>query len=197
MSSPVVSVVVIFLNAESFLNQALQSVAGQTFRDWELILVDDGSTDASASIAQGWCEAEPHRIRLLRHPDGANCGMSASRNLGLRHASGEFVAYLDADDVWEPQALQQRVDEMRRHPSVPMIFGPSLYWSSWSAPTQADRQQQLGLAVGTVHEPPALACHFLLHSEATPQLGTALFRRVQLVDATRRSVPCTKTRYWR
>jgi glycosyltransferase involved in cell wall biosynthesis len=182
MSTPVVSVVIIFLNADAFLEAAIQSVHDQSFAEWELILVDDGSRDASASIARKWTEREPHRIRLLQHPGGANCGMSASRNLGLQHATGQFVAYLDADDVWERSALRERVDEMRRYPQAAMIFGPALYWWSWSASSQhRDRQQPLEPIVDQLHQPPALVRQFVVHSELTPSVGTVLYRRDCLV----------------
>src|SRR5206468_2884667 len=82
-AAPTVSVVVIFLNAERFLDEAIQSVMGQTYPHWELLLVDDGSTDGSSAIARGYTERQPNRVRYLEHPGHRNAGMSASRNLGL------------------------------------------------------------------------------------------------------------------
>src|SRR4051812_33913704 len=94
---PRVSVVMIFLDAEEFIREAIQSVADQTVDSWELLLVDDGSTDGSTEMALRYLAEDPARIRLLHHPGGVNRGMSASRNLGLREARGEFVTFLDAD----------------------------------------------------------------------------------------------------
>ena len=85
-SSPEVSVTIIFLDEERFLAEAVESVLAQSYTNWELLLVDDGSTDRSTEIARGYALANPDRIRYLEHPGHANRGMSASRNLGVRSA---------------------------------------------------------------------------------------------------------------
>ena len=89
---PRVSVIVVFFDDERFLAQAIESVAAQEFTDWEMLLVDDGSTDGSTAIAKSWVELQPSKIRYLEHPDHQNRGISATRNLGLRESRGEFVA---------------------------------------------------------------------------------------------------------
>src|SRR5262245_11303167 len=109
MSDRTVSAIIIFLNEERFLAEAVESVFAQDFRDWELLLVDDGSTDGSAGLATGFARNHPDRVRYLRHADRGNHGMSASRNLGLSHARGQFVGFLDADDVWVPNKLSEQV----------------------------------------------------------------------------------------
>jgi glycosyltransferase involved in cell wall biosynthesis len=100
---PAVSVIVCFLNEERFLAEAVESVLGQSFTDWELILVDDGSTDGSSAIARGLAATSPDRIACIDHADHRNLGLSASRNAGLSHARGRYVAFLDADDAWLPR----------------------------------------------------------------------------------------------
>src|SRR5829696_5818924 len=135
-----VSVVVIFKDAEDFLEEALESVRGQTFRQWDLILVDDGSRDRSTQIARRYSEQVPGRIRYFEHDGHANRGMSASRNLGIANATGEFVSLLDADDVLLPTALEEQVRVLRSHPSAGMVYGPLEYWYSWTgAPEDATR----------------------------------------------------------
>src|ERR671930_538107 len=99
-NQPLVSVVVIFLNAERFLQEAIESVFAQTYPAWELLLVDDGSSDESTAIAQCYAAHHAGQVRYLEHPRHANRGMSASRNLGIRHAHGAYIAFLDADDIW-------------------------------------------------------------------------------------------------
>jgi len=120
---PLVSVVAIFLNGERFLDEAIQSVIAQSYPHWELLLVDDGSTDGSSALARAWAEREPHRVRYLEHPGHRNHGMSASRNLGLHHARGEYLALLDADDVWLPGKLARQVEILQAHPGVGLLFG--------------------------------------------------------------------------
>jgi glycosyltransferase involved in cell wall biosynthesis len=86
VTSPRVSVICIFLDEERFLREAIDSVVAQDFTDWELLLVDDGSRDASTGIARDYATAMPDKVRCLEHSDHANRGMSAARNLGLAHA---------------------------------------------------------------------------------------------------------------
>src|SRR5207248_3034632 len=106
---PLVSVVLIFYNAQAFLDETVQSVFAQKYKNWELILVDDGSTDGSTDIARRFADDNPERVRCLEHPSHTNCGASASRNLGVREARGQLIALLDADDVWLPHKLAQQV----------------------------------------------------------------------------------------
>ena len=111
-----VSCIVIFLNEERFLAEAIDSVLAQTHESWELLLVDDGSTDGSAAIAREFAERHPDRVRYLRHPGRANLGMSAARNLGLAHARGRYVGFLDADDAWLPGQAAEQVEILDSRP---------------------------------------------------------------------------------
>lgn len=99
-SKPPVTIITIFFNEEKFLQQAVESVFSQTYDNWELVLVDDGSTDASTQIALGYSQQFPDKIRYFDHDNHQNRGMSASRNLGIRNARGEYITFLDADDCF-------------------------------------------------------------------------------------------------
>src|ERR1700752_2947232 len=96
-SAPLVSAIIIFLNEERFLAEAIGSVIGQSHANWELLLVDDGSTDRSTAIAREHAARMPDRIRYYEHEAHANRGMSAARNLGLDHARGRYIGFLDGD----------------------------------------------------------------------------------------------------
>jgi glycosyltransferase involved in cell wall biosynthesis len=115
-----VSVVIIFHNEECYLSKAVESVRAQTYPHWEMLLVDDGSSDASPGIARRLAEENPQQIRVLMHPGGVNRGMSASRNLGLVNARGEYVAFLDADDEYLPERLQRHVEVLAAYPDIQM-----------------------------------------------------------------------------
>ena len=106
---PAVSVVTPVWNAEGTLGEAVASLRAQTRGDWEMLLVDDGSTDGSRALAERLAAGEP-RIRLLGWPD--NRGAAAARNAGIRAARGRFIAFLDADDLWWPQKLAVQVGYM-------------------------------------------------------------------------------------
>ena len=177
---PLVSVVAIFLNAERFLDEAIRSVFAQTYERWELLLVDDGSSDGSTAIARGWAEREPERVRYLEHPGHRNEGMSASRNAGLRQARGEYLALLDADDVWLPEKLTRQVTILQAHPEVALLYGAPLYWFGWTAqPEDGGRDYviDLKLPADRVYEPATLLVPFLRRQAPTPCPSDVLVRR--------------------
>jgi glycosyltransferase involved in cell wall biosynthesis len=129
---PLVSVIMIFMNARDFIAQAIESVCGQTRPDWELVLVDDGSSDGSRQIAAAHAGRDPARIRLYEHPDRANRGTGPSRNLGMQMARGTYLCFLDADDVYEPQRLERPLALMEADPTLGVVLTHELYWRSWS-----------------------------------------------------------------
>lgn len=130
-AAPRVSVVIIFYNSERFLAEAVESVLAQEYRDFELLLVDDGSGDGSSEIARDYARRQPGQVRYLEHPGHENRGMSATRNLGVSQSRGEFVALLDSDDVWRPEKLREQVAIMDRYPRVEALCGTARYWGSW------------------------------------------------------------------
>src|ERR1700712_1426421 len=99
---PRISVVVPVYNVELYLETCLESIAGQTFRDLEVVMVDDGSTDGSAAIAQRFVDRD-ERFRLVTQPNG---GLSKARNTGTDAATGEFLAFVDSDDYLAPNAYE-------------------------------------------------------------------------------------------
>ena len=105
-------------NAAATLGAAVASVRAQTLPDWELLIVDDGSTDGSQALAARLAAEEP-RIRLLGW--GARRGAAAARNAGIREGRGRFFAFLDADDLWRPEKLQVQIGYMERT-GVPFSF---------------------------------------------------------------------------
>lgn len=130
-SGPLVSVIMIFWNAEKFLQEAIHSVLNQTLQDYELLLVDDGSTDNSSVLAQQWADID-QRIRLLAHPGRQNRGTGESRNLGLQAARGQFISFLDSDDVYEPDRLSIHVNLLLRQPLVGSAISRECYWRQWA-----------------------------------------------------------------
>jgi glycosyltransferase involved in cell wall biosynthesis len=102
MTKSLISCIVPVFNGENYLTETLESILAQTYRPIEVIVVDDGSTDGTARIAARYGE----RIRYVRQDNG---GPPTARNLGLRMAVGEFVAFLDSDDLWHPEKLQRQM----------------------------------------------------------------------------------------
>ena len=106
LSSPAISIIMPNFNGERFIAQAVKSVLGQTFTNWELIIIDDFSTDSSAEIITKFL-CDP-RIRLIKNP--YNQGVAAARNIGIKHAEGQYISFLDSDDIWEAEKLQKQYD---------------------------------------------------------------------------------------
>lgn len=113
--SPRVTVLMAVHNGEQFLPEALDSVLAQSFDDFELLVVDDGSIDRSAAIVQALRDP---RVRLISQPSS---GLAAALNLGLEHARGEYIARHDDDDVSLPNRLERQVEYLDRHPDVALI----------------------------------------------------------------------------
>jgi len=113
---PTVSVITPAYNQARYLNQAIDSVFQQTFSDYEIIVVNDGSTDETAQVLAGYGD----RIRVITQ---ANAGLSAARNSGLRAAQGEMIAFLDADDLWYPEMLSTTVAHLRANPETDFVSG--------------------------------------------------------------------------
>lgn len=122
-SGPAVSVVMPAYNVEAFVGGAIESVQSQTFKDFELLIVDDGSTDRTAEIVEAYARAD-RRIILLRQP---NRGLSAARNAALQHSRGAYIAILDSDDVWVPSFLEWQVGILETRADVDIVTGNAWY----------------------------------------------------------------------
>lgn len=120
--SPLVSVVVPTYNRAHCIGNAVASILGQTFRDLELLVVDDGSKDDTAALMASY-----HDPRLRYLPQPVNRGRNAVRNVGIREARGEFVAFLDSDDVWLPDKLAYQVAAMQKAPEVALHMSAALF----------------------------------------------------------------------
>jgi glycosyltransferase involved in cell wall biosynthesis len=178
---PLVSCVIIFLNVEeSFFVEAIESVCTQTYDNWELLLVDDGSSNQSTAIALSYAQKYPDNIRYLEHDDHRNLGMSAARNLGIKHSRGEFLALLDADDIWLPEKLTKQVAILQAHPEAAMVYGSTLRWFSWTGNSEdscRDSGRPLGVKTDIIVHPPALLKVFLTGTDYTPAICGTLLRR--------------------
>lgn len=130
--NPLVSVIIPFLNAEKYFREAIESVLAQTYTEWELILVDDGSTDGSTQIALDYKNRYEGRVIYTEHEGHLNKGISASRNLGFRSARGNYIAMLDADDAWTKYKLGQQMEIFQTYPDAGMVSGNTKYWYSWT-----------------------------------------------------------------
>lgn len=180
-NTPLVSVIVCFLNEEAFLAEAVDSVRGQDYENWELFLVDDGSSDGSTALAKAFAEREPGRITYVDHAEHGNIGLSASRNVGIRRSSGTLLAFLDADDVWLPNKLSQQVAILEAHPDVALLCEASEYWSSWSGTGATDQIKAVGTVPGRTYAPPELLLTLYPFGQGSAPCPSGLLVRKELL----------------
>lgn len=179
---PLVSVVVPFLNEDRFLSETVESVLRQTYTHWELLLVDDGSTNASTTIAKNFASSYPDKIFYLEHEGHANKGVCISRNLGVEKAKGNLIALLDADDVWLPGKLTDQVNIFQQHPDIAMVAEASNYWSTWEDPQLKDIIVPVGAPPDKVYEPKELLYHlYPLRKGAAPCPSGLLVTRASII----------------
>lgn len=157
VNHPLISVIIPFYNSAPYLNDTISSVIQQEYKNWEIILVDDGSTDGSAAIVNEWSCTYPDKIYCYHHPDHKNRGAAASRNLGVSKAKGNILAFLDSDDLWLPLYLEMQLTLLERYPDATVICEATKYWYSWNNTTLKDKIINIGATVDTLYTPTQLA----------------------------------------
>lgn len=116
-----VSVIVPVYQVEKYIAVTVESVLQQTYKEFELLIIDDGSPDKSVEICQQFTDS---RIKIIRQE---NRGLAGARNTGIRHAQGEYLAFLDSDDLWLPEKLEKHIEHLKNSPAVGISFCPSAF----------------------------------------------------------------------
>lgn len=156
---PKVSVVIPAYNTAAYLPEAIESVLQQTYQDFEILVVDDGSTDNTAEVASRYTP----RIRVIEKENG---GPASARNTGMQQAAGEYIAFLDSDDAWVQDKLAEQVGLLDRNPSIGLVFGRA------QMVRQVGNKRQLSEVIGYTESP---TLKFLLFGNFIPA-QTVLFR---------------------
>lgn len=116
-----VSVITASYNYEDYIKETIESVINQTFQDWEMIIVDDGSKDNSVEVIKSYCEKDS-RIKLYQHENGENRGLAETLKLGISKAQSEWIAFLESDDTFAPEYLEEKFNIADKHNEVDFIF---------------------------------------------------------------------------
>ncbi len=183
--TPLVTVITVFLNAERFLEEAIASVFAQSYGEWELLLVDDGSTDGSTAMALRYAQQHPYKVRYLQHAGHENRGISASQNLGIRNARGEFIAFLDSDDAWLAEKLERQISILESQPEAMMLYGQTDYWYSWTGEVKDAKRDLIiepGVRPNTLVRPPSLLVSFLREEIPIPCPSDIMVRRQGVIE---------------
>ncbi|MDX2042634.1 MAG: glycosyltransferase [Acidobacteriota bacterium] len=185
---PKVSVIIPAYNSAQFIAEAIQSVLAQSYDNREIIIVDDGSTDATLDVLRGFGE----QIKLLTKTNG---GPASARNLAIRHASGKYIAFLDADDLWMPEKLAEQVAFLESQPEVGMTFSEALMFIEPFE--EVGGEKQIRGKIGFTGE--TSFCHLLL-GDHIPN-STVLMRRecvdkIGWLNESRALVAVEDYEYW-
>jgi glycosyltransferase involved in cell wall biosynthesis len=174
MREPIITVVIPARNAGQVIADTLASVRQQTFKDWEaIIVIDDGSTDDTAEIVRQFAKTDPRFLLIHQHQPG----IAAARNRAIAEARGEFIAFLDADDVWFPEKLEKQIKLFEPDRRLDVAFTNFHYWDG-----QKDAEPFYGanrpLPSGNIDERIIYSI-----SRFCPTMSVHLMRKKTLVDA--------------
>jgi glycosyltransferase involved in cell wall biosynthesis len=162
MKSALISCIVPVFNGERYLGETLDSILAQTYRPLEIIVVDDGSTDGTAAVAARYDQ----RIHYLRQP---NAGEAKARHSGLSAARGEFIAFLDADDLWHPDKLTRQIFRLSERPDIDLCF--TCFQNFW-VPELADEERRYHRQPLSQAQSAWSISTFLSHRSAFSKFGT-------------------------
>ena len=185
MVRPTISVITPFLNTGQFIAEAIESVLRQTYEEWELILIDDGATDESTDIALKYTNLYPDKLRYFQHQNHGHAGASATRNLGIRHSKGRFIAFLDSDDVYHPYQLAEQLAVLNTQSDAAMLYGRTHYWYGWTGKTEDIEQDYippLGVPSNTIVAPKNLFIPFFLTGEVITPCPCSVLMKRELID---------------
>ncbi len=116
-----VSIVMTSYNYADYIKEAIESVIAQTYSNWELVIVDDGSTDNSVDVIKSFMEKDD-RIKLYQHENGENKGLASSVKLGVEKAESEWIAFLESDDKFTPNSLEEKINTIKANPDIDLLF---------------------------------------------------------------------------
>jgi len=130
---PIISVIIPAYNCESFIGKAISSVRTQTMQDFEIVVVDDGSTDRTLSVVESLARQDK-RIKIVSQKNSGK--PSVTRNVGIRNSSGEYLCFLDGDDFYLPRKLEKELEILRKYPAVDLVFHDVLEQTDRHAPME-------------------------------------------------------------
>ncbi len=167
---PLVSIVTPMFNAEVFIAETIESVLSQTYDNWEMLVVDNCSTDRSREIVLDYANRDT-RIRLVEL-DFNSGGPARPRNIGIRHSRGDYLAFVDADDLWKPEKLERQVLHMLGHPEVGLLYTPCLLMMGGKI--QKQRPRLWAMKAGHIFEALFLSNNFITCSSVMVRKESAI-----------------------
>lgn len=167
--NPTVAVIMPNRNGADFISESIDSVLSQTYSHWILYVIDDSSSDSSCLLVESYSRRFPHKVKLLRNKE--NLGPGGSRNVGILNSKSEYIAFLDSDDIWNPDKLELQVQQLNSDESIILTYCSGLEFLS-------NTNQIIGAMPAKFRG----NCHYLFHKYPTKAIislggSGALFRR--------------------
>ncbi len=157
-----ISIITASYNYAQFIEEAINSVISQSYQNWELIIVDDGSCDNSLDIIKSYCKKDS-RIKLFQHKSGQNKGLKQTLLLGIKHAKGEWIAFLESDDYFEPDNLLKKIEVINKYPEVKLIFNKVKFISEKKC-RQQKRYESIQKKLSTMNFPRNMFYDFYINN---------------------------------
>lgn len=158
------SIIIPVYNVERYLEQCVRSVLGQTFGDFEVILVDDGSTDSSGKLCDTFASRDA-RVHVIHQP---NAGLSAARNTGINHASGDYILFMDGDDFWLDESFLERISSILRQHPVDVVEFDAIKFIDGEQPVVHEDDHKgrpsMEVCLAMQKDREALFCHLIQHN---------------------------------
>lgn len=170
---PKVSIITPLYNGSKTLLETAESVLSQDYRDWEWILMDDGSKDETQEIARSISQKNSDRVFYFEHASNKNFGTSYTRNRAVEKSKGEILAFIDQDDIWNNNRLSHQLHIFEKLTDCAMIWSPALYWYKDRSFVQPVKYHGKDLNVG-IYEPPEFIEIFLHELKGTPLPSASL-----------------------
>lgn len=185
---PLVSSIIIFLDNELFLEEAITSILNQTYQNWELLLVDTGSNSESRVIAQYYAKRLSEKIRYLKQVTPPNQEPENSRRFAIKQAQGDYIGFLNPQDIWIPYKLEQQVYILNNYPGADMVYGKVKLWHDWMnqpEDVKLDYSRPLGTSPNRVVDPPELLGLMIQNQYQTATISDLLIRQEFLASLSK------------
>mgnify|MGYP001161956642 CR=1 FL=1 len=173
---PEVSIITPLYNGSKTLHETYESVMGQDYNDWEWILYEDGSSDDTKALALKYSKDHPDKIFFYEHEGNRNHGTAYTRNRAVEKSKGEFIAFIDQDDIWYNDRLTHQIRILREHKDCSMIWSPALYWYEDRTFEQPVLMNNEKIKTG-VYKPGEMVEMFLNDLRSTPLPSATIIRR--------------------
>jgi len=171
-----VSIIIPCFNSGKYLSECLESVLSQDYTDYEVIVVNDFSTDNTLEIACSYAEKDA-RIKIIDNSESSESGASAARNRGFKNSKGEYVVFLDSDDIWLPTALKRLVNLIEKHNEAGWVIGNCIYFDNFRYNLDSYQYSKYDFEEG-VYQKQEMVLKFIRNFNQTPSQGAAIIKRI-------------------